>query len=502
MEETLYDLVPGSKQYVSIAEFEGTKVLKVSPEALTVLAERAFREVEFKLRPAHNAQVAAILRDSEASANDRFVALSLLRNAAVACKGVLPLCQDTGTATIYGWKGQRVWTGGGDEASLSEGVRRTWERENLRYSQNAPKSVYEESNTGNNLPAQIEIEAVDGMEYRFLCVAKGGGSANKTQLFQETKAILTPEKLVPFLSEKIRALGTAACPPYHIAIVIGGTSAEMNLKTAKLASCRYDVQGLRDAELEAALLRAARESGIGAQFGGVALAHDIRVIRLPRHGASCPISLAVSCSADRNIKCVIDRSGIWLEHLDDNPGRLIPEGAETAEIAVEVDLDRSMDEIRGQLSKYPKGTRLSLTGTLTVARDIAHARIFERVSRGEAMPQYMIDHPVMYAGPAKCPAGLPCGSIGPTTAGRMDSYVEFLQSRGASLVMIAKGQRSAAVADSCKRYGGFYLGTMGGTAALFADENVESIECIDYPELGMEAVWKLRVKNLPAFILL
>ena len=502
MDKTLFDLVPGSGSLVRVSEFEGTPVLKVDPEALALLAEKAFGEVEFKLRVAHNEQVASILHDPEASANDRFVARSLLRNAAVAAKGILPLCQDTGTATIYGWKGQQVWTGGGDGAALSEGVRRTWLSRNLRYSQNAPKSMYEEVNTGDNLPAQIEIEASDGMEYRFLCVAKGGGSANKTQLFQETKAILTPERLVPFLSEKIKALGTAACPPYHIAIVIGGTSAEMALKSAKLASCRYDVQGLRDAELEATLLEEARRSGIGAQFGGVALAHDIRVIRLPRHGASCPIALAVSCSADRNIECRIDSEGIWIERLDSNPERLLPERAAEVQDAVEVDLDRSMDEIRALLSKYPAGTRLSLTGTITVARDIAHARIFERVSRGEAMPRYMTDHPVMYAGPAKCPAGLPCGSIGPTTAGRMDTYVEFLQSRGASLIMIAKGQRSAAVADSCKRYGGSYLGTMGGTAALFADENVESIECIDYPELGMEAVWKLRVKNLPAFILL
>ena len=502
MEETLYDLVPDSKQYVSIAEFDGTKVLKVSPEALTILAEKAFREVEFRLRPSHNEQVASILRDPEASANDRFVALSLLRNAAVACEGVLPLCQDTGTATIYGWKGQQVWTGGGDETALSEGVRRTWQRENFRFSQNVPTSVYEEVNTGTNLPAQIEIEAVDGMEYRFLCVAKGGGSANKIQLFQQTKTILTPEKLIPFLTEKIKALGTTACPPYHIAIVIGGTSAEMNLKTAKLASCRYEVEGLRDAELEATLLEEIRRSGIGAQFGGVALAHDIRVIRLPRHGASCPIGLAVSCSADRNIKCVIDRSGIWLEHLDNNPSRLIPEGATEAQEAVKVDLDRPMDEIRAQLSKYPVGTRLSLSGTITAARDIAHARICERIAAGEAVPHYMIDHPVLYAGPARCPAGLPCGSIGPTTSARMDIYVEMLQSRGASLVMIGKGQRGDEVAESCRKYSGFYLGTTGGTAALFARENVESIECIDYPELGMEAVWKLKVKNLPAFILL
>lgn len=502
MEKTLFDLVPGSGSLVKVSDFEGTPVLKVDSEALALLAEKAFGEVEFKLRMAHNEQVASILHDPEASANDRFVACSLLRNAAVAAKGILPLCQDTGTAIIYGWKGQQVWTGGGDEAALSEGVRRTWLGRNLRYSQNAPKSMYEEVNTGDNLPAQIEIEASDGMEYRFLCVAKGGGSANKTQLFQETKAILSPEKLIPFLTEKITALGTSACPPYHIAVVIGGTSAEMALKTAKLASCRYDVQGLRDAGLEEALLKAARESGIGAQFGGVALAHDIRVIRLSRHGASCPIALAVSCSADRNIECRIDSEGIWLERLDGNPGRLVPEGAQAPGNAVEVDLDRPMDEIRAQLSEYPAGTRLSLTGTVTVARDIAHARIFERVSRGEAMPRYMTDHLVMYAGPAKCPAGLPCGSIGPTTAGRMDTYVEFLQSRGASLVMLAKGQRSPQVAASCRKYGGFYLGTMGGTAALFAEENVVSIECIDFPELGMEAVWKLKVKNLPAFILL
>ena len=553
MEDSRFDLIPGSESLVSVAEFEGKPMLKVAPEALSILAENAFREVEYKLRPAHNAKVAAILSDPEASENDRFVALSLLRNAAVASKCRLPLCQDTGTAIIYGWKGQQVWTGGGDAAALSEGVKRVFAMEPFRYSQNAPLSTYKEVKTGNNLPAQIELEAVDGMEYCFLCVAKGGGSANKTQLFQETRAILSPEKLVPFLSDKIKTLGTSACPPYHIAIVIGGTSAEMNLKTAKLASCGYydglpsfqaaadfpsencatlgNIRGrgprlavggvraadilrgdvrcyettelaFRDTELEAILLKEARKSGIGAQFGGVALAHDIRVIRLPRHGASCPIGLAVSCSADRNIKCRIDSCGVWLERLDSNPERLIPAGTETASKGVEINLDRPMAEILADLRKYPVGTRLSLTGTIILARDIAHARIAERLDKGGEMPAYLKEHPVLYAGPTKTPEGLPCGSIGPTTAGRMDSYVERFQSLGGSLVMIAKGQRSAQVAESCKRYGGFYLGITGGTAALFASENVESLECLEFPELGMEAVWQIRVKSLPAFILI
>lgn len=495
-------LLPGSDALVSVATFDGAPVLKVAPEALTLLAERAFHEVEFKLRSAHNAQVGALLRDPQASDNDRFVAAALLRNAAVAADGVLPLCQDTGTAIIHAWKGQQVWTGGGDEAALAEGVRRTFAKDNLRYSQNKPLSTYEEVNTGDNLPAEIDIEACDGMEYRFLCIAKGGGSANKTQLFQQTKAILKPEKLVPFLTEKIRELGTSACPPYHISIVIGGTSAEMNLKTVKLVSCGHETDGLRDAALEAELLAAARATGIGAQFGGVGLAHDVRVVRLPRHGASCPIGIGVSCSADRNIECRIDREGLWIERLDDNPGRWLDGIAEDAEKAVKIDLDKPMADILTDLGKCPVGSRLSLTGTVVVARDIAHARLKERLDKGEDLPDYLKQHPVMYAGPAKTPAGLPCGSLGPTTAGRMDTYVDEFQSHGASLVMIAKGPRGPQVAESCRRHGGFYLGTPGGTAALLAKEHIDSISCIEFQDLGMEAVWQIHVHDFPAFVLL
>ena len=493
-------LLPGSEALVSTASFDGIPVLKVAPEALMMLAERAFHEVEFKLRASHNAQVGALLRDPEASGSDRFIAQMLLRNACVAADGALPLCQDTGTAIIHAWKGQQVWTGGGDEAALTEGVRRTFASDNLRYSQNRPLSTYEEVNTGNNLPAEIDIEACDGMEYRFLCIAKGGGSANKTQLFQQTKAILRPEKLLPFLTEKIKELGTSACPPYHIAIVIGGTSAEMNLKTVKLLSCNHVTDGLRDGALEADLLAAARESGIGAQFGGVGLAHDLRVVRLPRHGASCPIGIGVSCSADRNVECRIDREGVWMERLDDAPGRWLEGVREDVSKAVEIDLERPMADILAQLRGCPAGTRLSLTGTVIVARDIAHARLKDRLDRGEGLPGYLKDHPVMYAGPAKTPEGLPCGSLGPTTAGRMDSYVDEFQSHGASLVMIAKGPRSPQVADSCRRHGGFYLGTPGGVAAVLAKEHVESISCVEFEDLGMEAVWKIRVRDFPAFV--
>ncbi len=506
-----YYKITGSEEFVSEAEFEGATILKVAPEALETMACTAFRDVQFMLRPAHNAQVSAILDDPDASANDRFVARALLRNACIALEGRLPLCQDTGTAIIYGWKGQNVWTGGGDAAALTEGVRRAFTCNNFRYSQNIPDSVYEEHNSGNNLPAQIEIEACDGNRYRFLCVAKGGGSANKTQLFQETKAILKPETLAPFLTEKIKALGTSACPPYHIAICIGGTSAEANLRTVKLASCRhYDSNplpegGLRDIGLEARLLEECRKSGIGAQFGGRHLAHDIRVVRLPRHGASCPIGIGVSCSADRNVNCAIDSEGIWIEQLDNAPmshllrGSLVCDGDSDA---VGIDLDRPMPDILAQLSSCAQGTRLSLSGTVIVARDIAHARIAEQIHNGGGMPEWFKNHPVMYAGPAKTPEGMACGSMGPTTAGRMDIYVDEFQALGGSLVMIAKGNRSSAVADACKRHGGYYLGTIGGAAALLAKEHIRSIDCIAYPELGMEAVWKIRVEDFPAFVLI
>lgn len=500
--EREFVLLPGSADLVSVATFDGAPVLKVVPEALTLLAERAFHEVEFKLRASHNEQVGALLRNPQASENDRFVATSLLRNAAIAAEGTLPLCQDTGTAIIHAWKGQQVWTGGGDEAALSEGVRRTFANDNLRYSQNRPLSTYEEANTGDNLPAEIDIEACDGMEYRFLCVAKGGGSANKTQLFQQTKAILRPEKLVPFLTEKIKELGTSACPPYHIAIVIGGTSAEMNLKTVKLLTCGHPTAFLRDAALEDELLAAARDSGIGAQFGGVGLAHDVRVLRLPRHGASCPIGIGVSCSADRNIECRIDREGIWLERLDDNPSRWLNDVSDDSNEAVKIDLDRPMAEILSDLSKCPVGTRLSLDGTVIIARDIAHARFKERLDRGEGLPDYLKQHPVIYAGPAKTPKGMQCGSLGPTTAGRMDSYVDEFQRLGASLVMIAKGPRGPQAADACRRNGGFYLGTLGGAAALLAKEHITSLTCIEYSELGMEAVFSAQLHNFPAFRLI
>ena len=502
-----------TKEGVSVGEFESKPILKVTPEALTLLSRTAFRDVSFMLRRAHNEQVAKILNDPEASDNDKYVALTFLRNAEVACKGQLPLCQDTGTAIIHGEKGQQVWTGFCDEEALSRGVFDTYTQENLRYSQNAPLNMYDEVNTKCNLPAQIDIEATEGMEYKFLMVTKGGGSANKTYLYQETKALLNPATLVPFLVEKMKSLGTAACPPYHIAFVIGGTSAEKNLHTVKLASTHYyddlpttgDETGraFRDIELEEQLLKEAHNIGLGAQFGGKYLAHDIRVVRLPRHGASCPVGMGVSCSADRNIKAKINKDGLWIEKLDDQPATLIPEALRNAgegEI-VRVDLNRPMKEVCAQLSQYPIATRLSLNGTIIVGRDIAHAKLKERIDRGEGLPQYIKDHPIYYAGPAKTPAGMPCGSMGPTTAGRMDSYVDLFQENGGSMIMLAKGNRSQQVTDACQKHGGFYLGSIGGPAAILAQNNIKSIECVEYPELGMEAIWKIEVEDFPAFIL-
>ena len=502
-----------TKEGVSVGDFEGTPVLKVTPEALTLLSRTAFRDVSFMLRREHNEQVAKILSDPEASDNDKYVALTFLRNAEVACKGQLPLCQDTGTAIIHGEKGQQVWTGFCDEEALARGVYDTYTQENLRYSQNAPLTMYDEVNTRCNLPAQIDLEATEGMEYKFLMVTKGGGSANKTYLYQETKALLNPATLVPFLVEKMKSLGTAACPPYHIAFVIGGTSAEKNLLTVKLASTHYydglpttgDETGraFRDVELEKEVLAEAHRIGLGAQFGGKYLAHDIRIVRLPRHGASCPVGMGVSCSADRNIKCKINKDGIWIEKLDDNPGSLIPEELRNAGEgeAVKINLNQPMSEILKELTKYPVSTRLSLNGTIIVGRDIAHAKLKERIDRGEGLPQYIKDHPIYYAGPAKTPAGMPCGSMGPTTAGRMDSYVDLFQENGGSMIMLAKGNRSQQVTDACQKHGGFYLGSIGGPAAILAQNNVKSIECVEYPELGMEAIWKIEVEDFPAFIL-
>jgi len=500
-------------EHVSITSFDGNEVLKVAPEGLVLLANEAMRDINFLLRSEHLEQVAAILSDPESSPNDRGVALAMLRNAEVSANFVLPFCQDTGTATIHAKKGQRIWTGVDDAEYLTKGIWKAYTEENFRYSQTAALNMYDEVNTGNNLPAQIDIYATDGDEYNFLFIAKGGGSANKTFLFQETKALLTPEKLLKFLVEKMKSLGTAACPPYHIAFAVGGTSAEACVKTAKLASTRYldqlptsgnkHGQAFRDLELEQKLLEAAFASGYGAQFGGKHFAQDVRVIRLPRHGASCPVAMAVSCSADRNAKAKIDVNGIWLEELERNPGRFIPESyrGQHDQDAVTIDLNRPMKEIRAELTKYPIRTQLALTGTIVVGRDIAHAKIKERLDRGEGMPSYMRDHPIYYAGPAKTPKGKSAGSFGPTTAGRMDSYVDLFQSHGGSLVMIAKGNRSRAVTEACKKHGGFYLGSIGGPAALLAQENIKKVEVLEYPELGMEAVYRIEVVDFPAFIL-
>lgn len=502
-----------TKEYVSTTELNGEEVLIVEPEGLRALAKAAFHDCAFYLRTAHQRQVAEILSDPEASDNDKYVALTFLRNAEVSAKGLLPVCQDTGTAIILGKKGNRVFTHGGDEEALSHGVYDTYTGENLRYSQNAPLDMYREVNTGTNLPAQIDLMATDGDEYTFLCIAKGGGSANKTYLYQETKALITREKLLPFLVDKMRSLGTAACPPYHIAFVIGGSSAETNLKTVKLASAKYYDslptegnewgQAFRDTELEKQLLEESYKIGFGAQFGGKRFAHDIRVIRLPRHGASCPVGMGVSCSADRNIRAKINREGIWIEKLETNPGRFIP--AELREAgegeSVRIDLNRPMDEIRRELSRYPVSTRLSLNGTIIVGRDIAHAKLKERLDRGEELPDYLKQHPIYYAGPAKTPKGMASGSFGPTTAGRMDSYVEPFQAHGGSLIMIAKGNRSKQVTDACRKYGGFYLGSIGGPAAILAQNSIKKVTCLEYPELGMEAIWQIEVENFPAFIL-
>ncbi len=512
-DETKYRLLEGSAKYVSEVEFNGDKVLKIAPEAIKEIANQAVREVSFLLRPAHNESVAKILGDPDASANDKEVAFAMLRNAEVSANFILPICQDTGTACVVAKKGQNVWTGCNDAEQISAGVFTTYTEENLRYSQNAPLNMYDEVNTKTNLPAQIDIYSTTGSEYKFLFLTKGGGSGNKTYLYQETKALLNPGTLKNFLIEKMKSLGTAACPPYHIAFVIGGTSAETCLKTVKLASTKYlDTlptsgnelgRAFRDIELEKELLEAANNLGLGAQFGGKYFAHDVRVVRLSRHGASCPVGMGVSCSADRNIKAKINKDGLWIESMDSNPGAKIP--AELREKSssgvVNIDLNQPIKAVLAELTKHPVSTPLSLSGTIIVGRDIAHAKWKELLDSGKDLPDYLKNHPVYYAGPAKTPAGKPSGSFGPTTAGRMDSYVDLFQSKGGSMVMIAKGNRSQQVTDACKGHGGFYLGSIGGPAALLAEENITKVECLDYPELGMEAVWKIEVVNFPAFIL-
>lgn len=502
-----------TSDYVRTENWGGHEFLVVDPEALTVLARQATHDNSFMLRREHNQMVANILHDPEASANDKYVVLTMLRNAEIAAKGVLPFCQDTGTAIVHGEKGQMVFTGCDDAEKISRGVYDTYTTDNLRYSQNAPLTMYDEVNTGCNLPAQIDIHASEGNEYHFVFVAKGGGSANKTYLYQETKAIINPKTLVPFLVEKMKSLGTAACPPYHIAFVIGGTSAEKNLETVKKASIKYYDnlpttgneygRAFRDIELEKELKKASEQIGLGAQFGGKSFAHDIRVIRLPRHGASCPIGMGVSCSADRNVKAKINKEGLWIEKLDSNPGELIPEELRNASEgdAVKIDLNRPMAEVLAELDKFPVATRLSLSGTIIVGRDIAHAKIKERLDAGEPMPEYLKNHPIYYAGPAKTPVGKPSGSFGPTTAGRMDPYVDQFQKAGGSMIMIAKGNRSQQVTDACKNNGGFYLGSIGGPAAVLAQNSIKKVELLEYPELGMEAIWKIEVENFPAFIL-
>ncbi len=516
-----------TEDLVQVGQYRGSRILEVDREALTLLTAESVRTISHLFRPGHLAQLAKILDDPEATENDRFVARTMLQNACVSAGMVLPSCQDTGTAIVMGKKGQQVWTHsgnqgsganadglpGGDEAALARGIYRTYTETNLRYSQLAPISMYEERNTGTNLPAQIDLSAVDGDEYHFLVMTKGGGSANKTFLYQETKALLNPESLLAFVDAKIRTLGTSACPPYHLAIVIGGTSAEMNLKTVKYASARY-LDGLpttgnelghaiRDVELEQQIWQLAADTGIGAQFGGKYFCHDVRVIRLPRHGASCPVGIGVSCSADRQAIGKITAEGVFVEQLETDPAKYLPEITEEdlrAEV-VQVDLARPMDEIRNQLSQYPIRTRLSLSGTMVVARDIAHAKLKERIERGEGLPQYVKDHPIYYAGPAKTPDGMASGSFGPTTAGRMDSYVDLLMEHGGSFISLAKGNRSQQVRDACAKHGGFYLGSIGGPAAILAQDAIKAVEVLEYPELGMEAIWRIEVENFPAFII-
>jgi fumarate hydratase, class I len=523
--QEMFPLTKGDTPYrrltedlVAVGDYRGRRILEVDREALTLLAAEAVRDVSHLFRPGHLAQLRRILEDPQATDNDRFVARTMLQNACVSAGMVLPSCQDTGTAIIMGKKGQQVWTHGadgspgGDEEALARGVFRTYTETNLRYSQVAPLTMYDEVNTGTNLPAQIDISAVDGDEYHFLVITKGGGSANKTFLYQETKALLNPESLLRFVGEKIRTLGTSACPPYHLAIVIGGTSAEMNLKTVKLASTRY-LDGLptagsptghafRDLELEKQVFELAASTGIGAQFGGRYFVHDVRVVRLPRHGASCPVGIGVSCSADRQSLGKITAEGVFVEQLETDPASYLPEVDEGAlsDDVVRIDLDRPMDDIRAELSRYPIRTRLSLSGTMIVARDIAHAKLKDRIDRGEGLPQYVKDHPIYYAGPAKTPDGMASGSFGPTTAGRMDSYVDLFMEHGGSFVTLAKGNRSAQVRQACQRHGGFYLGSIGGPAAILAQDSIRHVEVLEYPELGMEAVWRIEVEDFPAFI--
>ena len=510
-DETPYRLL--TTDHVSVTEFEGHEILKVAPEGLTLLADQAIRDSAHLLRPSHLAQVRKILDDPEASDNDRFVALDMLKNANIAAGWVLPMCQDTGTAIVMGKKGHQVWTDGNDEAAISAGIAKAYKETNLRYSQLAPLSMFEEQNTRTNLPAQIELFVDQGDAYKLMFMAKGGGSANKSYLFQETRALLNPDKLRSFIDEKMRMIGTAACPPYHLALVIGGTSAEYTLKLAKLASTRYldslptegneHGQAFRDLEMEAEVLKMSQDMGIGAQFGGKYFCHDVRVVRMPRHGASCPVGLAVSCSADRQILAKITREGIFLEELETEPAKYLPEidDEELGGEVVQIDLNRPMNEIRTSLSQYPVSTRLSLTGPIIVARDIAHAKLKERLDSGEGLPPYIKEQCVYYAGPAKTPEGHVSGSFGPTTAGRMDGYVDDFQAAGGSMIMLAKGNRSRQVTDACKKHGGFYLGSIGGPAARLAQDCIRKVEVVEYPELGMEAIWQIEVENFPAFII-
>jgi len=510
-DETPYRLL--TTDHVSVVEFEGREILKVAPEGLTLLADQAIRDSAHLLRPSHLAQVRKILDDPEASDNDRFVALDMLKNANIAAGWVLPMCQDTGTAIVMGKKGHQVWTDGNDEAAICAGIAKAYKETNLRYSQLAPLSMFEEQNTRTNLPAQIELFADQGDAYKLMFMAKGGGSANKSYLFQETRALLNPEKLRSFIDEKLRMIGTAACPPYHLALVIGGTSAEYTLKLAKLASTRYldslptegneHGQAFRDLEMEAEVLKMSQDMGIGAQFGGKYFCHDVRVVRMPRHGASCPVGLAVSCSADRQILAKITREGIFLEELETEPAKYLPEidDEELGGEVLQIDLNRPMNEIRASLSEYPVSTRLSLTGPIIVARDIAHAKLKERLDSGEGLPPYIKEQCVYYAGPAKTPEGHVSGSFGPTTAGRMDAYVDDFQAAGGSMIMLAKGNRSRQVTEACKKHGGFYLGSIGGPAARLAQDCIRKVEVVEYPELGMEAIWQIEVENFPAFII-